>query len=53
MGLSTVMGIVKTHGGFLDVTSETGKGATFRVALPALTIPEAREKAAAGEETAS
>ncbi|MDB6123715.1 MAG: multi-sensor hybrid histidine kinase [Pedosphaera sp.] len=35
LGLSTVMGIIKTHGGFLDVQSQTGKGTTFKVYLPA------------------
>lgn len=35
LGLSTVMGIVKHHGGFVDVRSELGKGAAFMVYLPA------------------
>jgi PAS domain S-box-containing protein len=35
LGLSTVQGIVKSHGGFLDVTSRVGKGTTFTVFLPA------------------
>jgi two-component system cell cycle sensor histidine kinase/response regulator CckA len=29
------MGIVKTHGGFLNVESQLGKGTTFKVYLPA------------------
>lgn len=36
LGLSTVIGIVKHHGGFITVESEVGKGATFKVFLPAI-----------------
>ena len=35
LGLSTAMGIVKSHGGFMKVLSEQGGGATFQVFLPA------------------
>jgi PAS domain S-box-containing protein len=35
LGLSTVLSIVKTHLGFVKVSSEHGKGATFKVYLPA------------------
>jgi PAS domain S-box-containing protein len=35
LGLSTVLGIVKTHGGFIQVQSEQNKGTQFQVYLPA------------------
>ena len=35
LGLAGVRGILKNHGGFVDVESEIGSGATFRVFLPA------------------
>jgi PAS domain S-box-containing protein len=34
LGLFTVQEIVRNHGGFTDVFSETGSGTTFRVFLP-------------------
>jgi CheY-like chemotaxis protein len=35
LGLSSSLSIVKSHGGFMDVHSEVGKGTEFKVFLPA------------------
>ncbi|HEY4988980.1 MAG TPA: PAS domain-containing protein [Opitutaceae bacterium] len=35
LGLSTSLGIIQSHGGFINVTSDMGKGSTFKIYLPA------------------
>ncbi|OGU17499.1 MAG: hypothetical protein A2076_00620 [Geobacteraceae bacterium GWC2_53_11] len=42
LGLSMAYGIVKSHNGVIDVTSEQDKGATFRIILPCVTPAPAR-----------
>jgi len=46
LGLSTSLAILKSHGGFIRVYSEAGKGTTFRVYIPGQTerSPDAAEK---------
>lgn len=44
MGLSVVHGIVRSHGGFITVRSEPGKGSEFLVHLPAAVSDGAEEQ---------
>ena len=51
LGLSTVLGIVRSHGGLVTAHSEPGLGATFKVYLPA--VPSGDPNEAAGVAAAA
>jgi PAS domain S-box-containing protein len=48
LGLATVLGIVRGHGGFVRVTSRVGRGTTFELYLPA--SPDTKAAARHGHE---
>jgi PAS domain S-box-containing protein len=52
LGLSTVRGILYKHNGFIDVSTEVGKGSSFRVFLPAV-LDSAPRPAETGQSTIS
>ena len=47
LGLASVYGIIKGHGGYIDVQSEKGRGATFELFIPASEKALPQEKASA------
>ena len=53
LGLSTAIGIIKNHGGFINVYSEVGKGTQFKVYLPAAqtveTTPDQKREIPTGQ----
>ncbi|MGA7144134.1 MAG: PAS domain S-box protein [Desulfobacterales bacterium] len=59
LGLASVYGIIKNHGGFIDVHSEKGEGASFHIYLPAVETQnifknkniESTDKIGSGTET--
>jgi two-component system cell cycle sensor histidine kinase/response regulator CckA len=58
LGLATVHGIIRQHGGNIEVQTEQGKGTTFRILIPAVeskaptaTGPTAEQAPPGGRET--
>ncbi len=47
LGLASAYGIIKNHGGFIDVYSEVGQGATFNIYFPASEKEAIKEKTGA------
>jgi len=51
LGLSMVYGIIKNHGGYIDVISESGKGASFVIYVPAVQAVKEQDMTAAQNQT--
>jgi two-component system, OmpR family, phosphate regulon sensor histidine kinase PhoR len=50
LGLSIVKHVIQRHGGEIDIESELGRGACFRLVLPPLRV---RRKVLVGHEAAA
>lgn len=50
LGLASVYGIIKNHGGFINVESEVGQGASFIIHLPASEKTPARDSSSARDD---
>ena len=50
LGLASAYGIIKNHGGIIDVHSEKGKGSTFNIYLPAVDTESLEQRAESERE---
>ena len=44
LGMSVVQGIIRSHGGFLSITSTPGQGSSFEILLPCAEASDAEER---------